>query len=342
MEQIKKKSFYYRIDFWLGLLISALCIAWVVTRIDFDELARQLRSANLKYILLAMLTMFSGYCLRAYRWNFFFEKKSLSFFKAFKCLIVGFFMNNTLPARMGELVRARAGSLATGQSTTTVLASIASERLTDGITISLYFIVLFGIWAKPQDLAEHNGLYYVTYFFVAVAAFTITTLIFRYKIFQLLEQINQRLKHQFFTFALQRIKVFIEGLEPLFMLRNIFVSVPLSIIIWGLELSVYGLVTLGFGQELGIMGLVLFMTVVNFSSLIPAAPAGVGVIEAATTLALTGIGVNPTLALSMVLTQHVLQMIVVGIPGGMFFFSVMQKDCFLCKNTRQKNKLEER
>ena len=325
MEQKTPKKFYRRINFWLGLLISTACIVWVLKDIDFVKLKEYFKSARPEYVVIAFLISSFSYFIRAFRWDFFFDKKPMPLFLAYKCLIVGFFMNNTLPARMGELVRARAGSLATGQSITSVLATIASERLLDGVTISLYFAVLFGYFAKPEDLAGNGGIYNVVYFFAAVAICTIITLIFRNSIYGVLERVNSKLHLKFLSFVLLRIKAFIAGLEPLFMWKRIFPASVLSLAIWGIEIVVYYFVMSAFGLNLGIAGLVLAVTVVNFSSLIPAAPGGIGVIEAAATLALVSIGVDPTAALAMIATQHVIQMLVVGIPGGCFFFSVMKK-----------------
>ena len=57
----------------------------------------------------------------------------------------------------------------------------------------------------------------------------------------------------------------------------------------------------------GIEFFVIFLVTVNFSSLIPAAPGGIGVIEAVTKAVLVSVGVDPELALALVITQHVMQ-----------------------------------
>jgi uncharacterized membrane protein YbhN (UPF0104 family) len=90
------------------------------------------------------------------------------------------------------------------------------------------------------------------------------------------------------------------------------------------ELAVYWQVSSAFHQPLELPKCVLFMVAVNFSSLIPAAPGGLGVIEAAATAVLVSVGLEHEKALTMVLTQHVLQYLVVGIPG-IFFLSTWRK-----------------
>jgi dolichyl-phosphate beta-glucosyltransferase len=89
----------------------------------------------------------------------------------------------------------------------------------------------------------------------------------------------------------------------------------MSFIIWGVELLVFVAIARAYQVDLSIAGFGLFLAAVNFSSLIPAAPGGIGVIEAFATAALVHIGVEREAALSMVATQHLMQFLVVGVPG---------------------------
>ena len=77
-----------------------------------------------------------------------------------------------------------------------------------------------------------------------------------------------------------------------------------------------------FSADLSFLACVVFMVAVNFSSLIPAAPGGIGVIEAVATAVLVGIGIEKELALSMVITQHAIQFMMIAIPGLIIFLSL--------------------
>ena len=82
---------------------------------------------------------------------------------------MGFFVNNLIPARMGEFVRAHLGGRATDQSRSTVLATIAGERLADGLTISLIFSTLFSIGATTEEFSGARELSYVAFMFLLAA-----------------------------------------------------------------------------------------------------------------------------------------------------------------------------
>lgn len=319
MEGSKKK----RIQTLLGFLVSALALWWVFRSVELDAIWAELKSANTFYLCLAVILTFFSYVLRSLRWPAFFKHNPPQFRDSFRCLILGFFMNNTLPARMGEFVRAHVGGRATNQSRSFVLATIAGERLADGLTISLLFAILFSL---DSSIDKENGgalIFYVAMLFFLAGLITAAVLAFRRHIFQWLEYIGSMMPGHVSQYMLVRIQRFIEGLEPLLQPVRLLKITVWSLIVWGVELAVYFLVVRAFHyqESLTFGGVAVFMAAVNFSSLVPSAAGGVGVIELFAKLALEQLGVPGEKALAMVVTQHLIQIAVVGVPGAIFFFS---------------------
>jgi dolichyl-phosphate beta-glucosyltransferase len=318
----QNKNRYKRLRMYIGLAVSFLCLWWVFRSVEQEKIVQKFSEVEPAWLLIAVFATFTSYLLRSVRWPIFFEKNPPSLKTSFIVLIIGFFMNNILPARIGELVRAHLGGRETKQSRSTVLATIAGERLADGLMISLLFALLFPLF--PVPLQSTNGLgemYIVAYLFLAVAVGTVVTLIFRQKIFSFLEYLQQVMPGHLSRYTLVRVRYFIEGLAPLLKPRKVMMLSLLSIVVWSVELFVYYCVSRAFAHPLSLGGLSLFLAAVNFSSLIPAAPAGAGVIEMFGTLALERIGIDRESALAMVATQHLIQIAVVGIPGSVLFFS---------------------
>lgn len=306
-----------KILFCWGITVLALYYAFYAA--DWRELWSHVKSANRFWLSGAVLLTFSSYLFRARRWQFLFPvKKCIPWIDSARVLVLGFFMNNVLPARAGELVRAHMGAKATGLTRTLVLATIASERLLDGLTLSLFF-VLFSLGMGRGDLSTE--ILYVVYLFAFATAGVGVVLFFRESLFKMIERLNNKTEHKAATFTLQRIKVFIDGLAPLFKRNRLGIVSLWSIFIWAVELSVYTCVGLAYGVHLDVPFYVLFMVAVNFSSLIPAAPGGIGVIEAVVKTVLVSVGIDAELALAMVITQHVIQYLVVGIPGALIMFT---------------------
>lgn len=304
-KQIIKKTFP-----WL-ITVAALYITF--KDIDWQLLVSHVGGADVRFLSGAFLLTTISYFFRGRRWQSLFPECVMSYLDSTRVLTLGFFFNNVLPARAGEFVRAHLGAQMTGQSRALVLATIASERLVDGLTISLLF-VLFAFGLGDHNLSQK--LFYVALAFAGVAIGVVITIAFRQKVFSFLEQFTARFNWKHIGYTLTKMKVFVEGLSPLCTWSRLPVIISWSFIIWINELFVFYLVSHAYGSNLVLAQCILLMVAVNFSSLIPSAPGGIGVIEAVGTAALVSIGVPKELALIMVLSQHVIQYIVVCLPGA--------------------------
>jgi uncharacterized protein (TIRG00374 family) len=309
------KRIFTRVILPWGVTILALFLAF--RGIEWPLLWSHLKSADPVLLLAAFLLTNLSYLFRAVRWKLLFPRTELPLLSSLKVLILGFFMNNVLPARAGELVRAHLGGKVTGEQRTLVLATIASERLTDGLSISLMFVVIIGCFGRGHlDSTYANNLMYVAYLFAFVGFMVVVTLLFRKTIFRFTSALTKRFNSRSLTYALTKFEVFIDGLSPLCVPRRALQISLWSTLIWGIELLVYVAIANAFSAQLPLSGCVLFLVAVNFSSLIPAAPGGIGVIELVATNVLFSLGVGHELALSMVLAQHVIQYVVIGVPGA--------------------------
>lgn len=235
-------------------------------------------------------------------------------------------MNNILPARAGELVRAHLGSRITGDSRTLILATIFSERVADGITLSgLVAATLFLSGRHGLDPEYASGLSWVAFAFGAITIGVIAMLLLEPWIVRMLRYVGERAGFHSLTFLTEKIEVFISGLKPLLSFRIIVRVIIWSLIIWGTELLVFQSIGNAAHFPLTSASAVLFLAAVNFSSLIPAAPGGFGVIEFIAKHALLSLGVpSEEQALAMVLLQHIIQYLVVGVPGA-WFLATWQK-----------------
>ena len=92
-------------------------------------------------------------------------------------------------------------------------------------------------------------------------------------------------------------------------------GVMLTGLIWLLESFVYALVAISFGLWLEPFQLGIFIVAVNFASLLPISPAGIGTIELVATELLVLSGVERETAFAMVVTQHALQYLFCLVAG---------------------------
>lgn len=140
----------------IGVGITVALLAWVLRDVSFGEVWHAARSADLLWILAAVLLATSTFVLRLFRWRLILrtaEDRPLPTAALWHSIAIGFMANNILPFRAGELVRAFAVTRLGGVPITTALSSLLLERLFDAVTIiTLLFVGLLsaGIPASTQ------------------------------------------------------------------------------------------------------------------------------------------------------------------------------------------------
>jgi uncharacterized protein (TIRG00374 family) len=131
----------------LGLVIAALLIWWALHDVSAGEVWSRLRNVRLVPFTLSIVVATLMFPLRTIRWQYLLrlEGEALPFIPLWHATAIGFMSTNLLPARAGEFARAYAARRLTGVRFTTAFASIAVERVLDGITLVAALVV--AIWA---------------------------------------------------------------------------------------------------------------------------------------------------------------------------------------------------
>ena len=105
------------------------------------EVRDALGEVNYWYLLPALALYFLGVWIRAIRWSALLRPViAIGPRETFPIVIVGYMANNVLPLRTGELVRAYVLGRRYGVRKTTSLATIAIERLFDGLTMLAFML----------------------------------------------------------------------------------------------------------------------------------------------------------------------------------------------------------
>ncbi|MCP4401395.1 MAG: flippase-like domain-containing protein, partial [bacterium] len=147
-----------KLKFWLGILISIVCLYFVFRNIEVDKVLETMRSVNYFYLVLAAVLQVSTIVLRAERWKYLLAPiKKLTFKHLLPATMIGFMANNVLPARAGEFIRAYVIGKKENISKTTSFATIIIERVFDMITM-LGFLVIILLFVKfPQQTGSGTG-----------------------------------------------------------------------------------------------------------------------------------------------------------------------------------------
>lgn len=143
----------------LGLAVSTAFIALFLRRTDFGGVGRAFTEASPLWIVLALGVYFAGVAARAGRWHYLLRHLApIAWWRLFPIVAIGFGVNNVLPLRTGELVRAHVLAQRHGISRASGLSSIFMTRVYDGLMLSIFLSVgvicsLLGVsgmvWAGP-------------------------------------------------------------------------------------------------------------------------------------------------------------------------------------------------
>ena len=236
----------------------------------------------------------------------------------FPIMIIGYAANNVLPLRAGELVRAWVLEQRYGVRKTAALATIAVERLFDGVTMLLFVggaATVVGLNAELQ----HVALVAAAIFAVAIAGLIVLLVggALRERLLRLVLGLPDRLAARVERMA----ESFLAGLGVLTRRGDLALVAITSVVAWGFETSMYWTVARAFGDPLaGAMtpaAALLTTAIANLATLVPSGPGYVGTFEAGVLLAVNGaLGIGRGLAFSYAVLLHVLLWLPVTIWGA--------------------------
>ncbi len=304
----------------LGFLISACFLYLALRGQDLDAVRDAFRQVNYWYLLPAVLLYFAGLCVRAVRWRLLLKPVAdVSSRDLLQVNAVGLMANNVLPLRTGEVVRAYALSKRAPVTKSAALATIAVERIFDGMTM-LLFISVSMVFVSLTNELEHVA---------ALAAILFSAAL----ILIVLLAHGGGLRDRFLQLALgflpDRASVragriadsFIAGLGVFTNGRSLAAVGGTSLLAWTFEASVYWMTAQAFGgsiaDAMGAPETFLTTGIANLATLVPSSPGYVGPFEAAVILVLRGaLDLTREMALSYAILVHALLYFPVTIWGA--------------------------
>jgi uncharacterized protein (TIRG00374 family) len=293
---------------WLGLLISLGFLYFAFRGQDFGEIRDALRDVNYWYLLPALALYFAGVWVRAIRWSVLLRPVvSMTARQCFPVVVVGYMANNVLPLRTGELVRAYVLGRRYAVRKTAALATIAVERLFDGITMLAFILGAATVVSLTSELRHLAILAFALFAGVLIGLFVLTlggNLRDR-----LLQLVLGPLPTPFADRVERLAESFLSGLGVLTRKADLAIVAATSVLAWSLEASMYWTIAQGFGGELaetiGVAEALLTTGVANLATLIPSSPGYVGPFESGVVLVLDGaLGLPRSLALSYAIVVH--------------------------------------
>jgi uncharacterized protein (TIRG00374 family) len=252
--------------------------------------------------------------LRACRWRILLNAEAaVSLPTAFWATAAGYFGNNFLPARAGELVRTFMISSRCALDSAYVLATALSERVADAVAlVVISAIVLLILPAQTGWLARAARPFAILGLLGALAI----------AIVPLLESAVRSVIERLPLPPALRLKVTtamahaLRGMRAFHDARRLSGFVALTALIWSVD--AVGLVVTGsaIGLQLPILVAFLLMTALGLSSALPAMPGYVGIYQFVAVMVLTPFGFGRTDAIAYILVAQALGYVLIGFWGS--------------------------
>lgn len=154
----------------LGISISALSLYLLLRNTDWRELWQVFRTANYWWLLPAVLVLLSTSYTRARRWKLLIDPAApLNVRRLFHIVNIGYLFNNTLPAKLGELVRAWLVGQVVEGGFARALSTLIVERLLDVLCVVVLLVLLLPFVTLPA-WAARAGLVFGTIAVAGMAA----------------------------------------------------------------------------------------------------------------------------------------------------------------------------
>lgn len=312
-----------------SLAVVAL-IVYVFYRmhLDWGMLFEDMRRYDLKWLFPALAIYLLGYYIRGWRWVVLLSPvKKCRFNSLFPTLLIGFMMNNVLPARLGEFIRAYLNGKKEGISSSASLATIILERLFDGLTMVLVLGVALKYGHLPLDPAAmdpkiQTAIRLSPYVFGAAFAFLFLLILFQGIADRAARLATGLAPVQVRPFLEKLAATFLQGLHILKSPKETFYVLSASLAAWTCEFTCFYLVAVGYhlAPPVTYFTAALVMAVVNLAILIPNAPGGIGIFELVGMLLLVPLGIPKESATGYMLLVHLVVLVPITVWGLYHFF----------------------
>jgi len=303
----------------LGIIISLLCIAYILKSLDFSKAKEAFAQANYIYIIPAFFVYISSFIFRAWRWKYLLEHKKIVPIKnLLSVLMIGFMANQILPARLGEVARGFCLGIKEKISKSLALGTIFVERLWDALTLLLFLTIIMLIFPTSALFKKINFI--GALIFVSILLFIILLTFKKEKSLELLKRILFFLPEKIMNKILGIIDLFIEGFRVLKKKRHLFLVTLTSICVWLVEIAAYFILSKCFHLQVPIYGIALVLILMNVGVMIPSSPGYVGTFEVFCIMGLGFFGVGEASAFAYAIVLHAMMSIPIIILGLTFLW----------------------
>ena len=303
---------------WAALAFGVLCtvaFGYIAVRdVQLSAVRAAFARADAAWLAPALVVFAVSIWLRAWRWQLLFDPRRRPPLGAVTtALLISYFFNNLLPARAGEAARVVALRREAGTPRVETLATVVIERVFDVISLLAMFFTA-ALWLPRVSWLRGAAI------LGGVAALALIALVFvvsRYRergVATLLRPLRRirRIPAERIDHAVGNLT---RGTAALHRPRVAGAAFLVTVLSWAVMAASFWILMRAFALHLGPGAGLLVVVTINLTMILPSSPAGLGLFEAATVVALHAYAVPQSDALSYGLALHVMNFVPFVVVG---------------------------
>src|SRR4030042_3987039 len=301
--------------FWIGIVISLVCLVLVLWNIDYRDVLTPLAQANYAWLIPSSLLLAGTIASKVLRWQLLFpgDRSRNRRGKLLAALMISYALNTILPARLGELARAYVIGQTENLSKSLALSTIVVEKVLDVLTLLLFLVLLLPFVSLPSWIRQPVVL--MAPLFLVLLALIMSLAYRRSTTVALAGSILRRCPRLNADRVLGTLGSALSGFDALG-------SVRANLVLWGWSLAVWAtsglfilLVMLAFHIDAPPSAALLLLCVTSLGMTVPSSPGYIGVYHWLVVSPLQIYGVERELALSFAFALHAVTFIPLTLLG---------------------------
>jgi glycosyltransferase 2 family protein len=288
------KNFLNKYKYYLGAAVSIGLLYLALRGIDTDKLIYYFRLENLDILLLVIAVNIVLRIIIALRWHKLVDIiPGNNFRTTFNFTNIGYFANNFLPARLGDIIKSYLLAKKMEYSKTQVLTSAIIERIFDLIGLSLLFVIAVLRYDIPEDILR-GGYIFIG---ILIIATSVLLLLFRKREFidLKLEQVS---KYKLVNKIRGKINSIFYYLRNYLNIKDVVYLLFTTGLIWFLYVFAGFIIVERLNGFLSWDASMLSLIFLGVSFILPSTPGNVGVHQFACVLAFGILGLDKTQAVA--------------------------------------------
>lgn len=264
----------------LSIAIPVAVVLFVARNVDWSRTAGVLSATDPRAIVLALAFYYASFPLRAWRWSILLAqgqtvRPTPGGPRLLEILMLGWFVNAIVPAKLGDLYRSYLVKRSFGVSLSRTIGVVVAERVLD-------LLVVFGLLVVAGYIAFGRNLPVDSVFvFVSAATLGLVMLVGFVALYAIAPRVAR-----FFPAEVRRVgRLFREGVLHSF--RALPSAGTLTVLVWFAEAARLFFVLVALGLHLPLSGVVFLAVASALLTTVPLTPAGFGFVEIAMVVLLT-------------------------------------------------------